>query len=173
MIAEGGKEAYYKGEIARAIVNAVQESGGVMTTDDLAAHESTWDEPISITYRGVRVWECPPNGQGLAALIALNVLEGFDLASHAPMSAERWHLLIEAMLVAFADTSWYVADPQFSPAPLDGLLSKAHAVERRTLINTQYATRNISHGSPGASSDTVYFCVVDGAGNACSFINAN
>jgi gamma-glutamyltranspeptidase/glutathione hydrolase len=173
VIAEGGKEAFYRGEIARAIAEVVQQAGGVMTTDDLAAHESTWDDPISTTYRGYRVWECPPNGQGLAALIALNLLEGFDLTAHAPLSAARWHLLIEAMRVAFADTRWYVADPTFAPAPLDALLSKKYAAERRALINTQYATRNTTHGAPVASSDTVYFCVVDGAGNACSFINSN
>lgn len=172
-IAEGGKEAFYRGEIARAIVEVVQQAGGVMTLDDLAAHESTWDEPISTTYRGYRVWECPPNGQGLAALIALNILEGFDLRAHAPLSAARWHLLIEALRVAFADTRWYVADPKFAPAPLEGLLSKKYAAERRALIHTEYATRNTTHGSPVASSDTVYFCVVDGAGNACSFINSN
>jgi gamma-glutamyltranspeptidase/glutathione hydrolase len=172
-IAEGGKGAFYRGEIARAIAEVVQQAGGVMTMEDLAAHESTWDEPINTTYRGYRIWECPPNGQGLAALLALNVLEGFDLKQHAPLSAARWHLLIEAMRVAFADTSWYVADPKFAPAPLDGLLSKKYAAERRALINTQYATRNTTHGAPVASSDTVYFCVVDGEGNACSFINSN
>lgn len=172
-IAEGGKEAFYRGEIARAIVEVVQSAGGVMTLDDLTTHESTWDEPISTTYRGYRVWECPPNGQGLTALIALNILEGFDVCAHAPLSAARWHLLIEALRVAFADTRWYVADPDFSPAPLEGLLSKKYAAERRALINTQSATRNTQYGSPIAASDTVYFCVVDGAGNACSFINSN
>jgi gamma-glutamyltranspeptidase len=171
-VAEGGKDAFYKGGIAQAIARVVQQAGGVMTTDDLAAHESTWDEPISTTYRGVRVWECPPNGQGLAALIALNVLEGFDLASHPPLSAERLHLLIEAMRVAFADTRWYVADPQFSPAPLDRLLSKKYAAERRALIDPRKATLDTRHGAPSAALDTVYFAVVDGKGNACSFINA-
>lgn len=172
-IAEGGKEAYYRGDIARAIAAVVQKAGGVMTTDDLAAHESTWDEPISTTYRGYRIWECPPNGQGLAALLALNLLEGFELARTAPLSAARVHLLIEALRVAFADTSWYVADPQFAPAPLAGLLSKKYATERRALINPQHATHDATHGALVASSDTVYFCVVDGAGNACSFINSN
>ncbi|MBI5301748.1 MAG: gamma-glutamyltransferase [Chloroflexi bacterium] len=172
-IAEGGKDAYYNGDIARAIAKAIQQSGGMMTEDDLAAHESTWDEPISTTYRGVRVWECPPNGQGLAALIALNIVEGIDLNYHAPTSVERLHLLIEAMRLAFADTGWYVADPKFSPAPLDDLLSKKYAAERLALIHPHRATTNTQHGAPVASSDTVYFCVVDGAGNACSFINSN
>lgn len=172
-IADGGKDAYYRGEIARAIVDVVQKSGGVMTLDDLAAHESTWDEPISTTYRGVRVWECPPNGQGLATLIALNILETFDLASHPPLSAPRLHLLIEAMRVAFADTSWYVADPKFCAVPLAGLLSKEYARERCALIDPKRATMDTQRGAPVASSGTVYFCVVDGAGNACSFIGSN
>jgi len=172
-IAEGGKNAYYKGEIAKSIAQAVQQSGGVMTTEDLAAHESTWDEPISTVYRGVRVWECPPNGQGLAALIALNIVEGIDLKYHAPLSVERLHLLIEAMRLAFADTSWYVADPKFSPAPLNGLLSKKYAAERLRLIHPHRPTLNTQHGAPVAGSDTVYFCVVDEQGNGASVINSN
>lgn len=172
-VAEGGKEAFYQGEIARKIVNTLQARGGVMTLDDLAAHTSTWESPISTTYRGLRVWECPPNGQGLAALMALNVLEGFDLASLDPVSPERLHLIIEALRLAFADTRWYVADPAFSPAPLEGLLSKDYAAQRRSLINHSRATMDRQHGSPVAGSDTVYFCVADGQGNACSFINSN
>jgi gamma-glutamyltranspeptidase/glutathione hydrolase len=172
-IAEGGKDAYYRGDIARAIAAVVQQSGGVMTTDDLASHASTWDEPISSVYRGVRVWECPPNGQGLASLIALNVLEQFDLAAHPPLSAPRLHLLIEAMRVAFADTSWYIADPKFFHIPIKELLSKEYARERSALIDPQRATMDTQRGAPIASSGTVYFCAVDGAGNACSFINSN
>jgi gamma-glutamyltranspeptidase/glutathione hydrolase len=173
VIAEGGKEAYYQGEIAQSIARVVQESGGVMTTEDLAAHASTWDTPISVTYGSVRVWECPPNGQGLAALLALNVLEGFGLSRTDPLSVERWHLMIEAMRIAFADTSWYVADPKFSPMPLDGLLSKKYAAERRGLIHPDKATLDTQHGAPVAGSDTVYFCVVDEQGNGASFINSN
>ena len=172
-VVEGGKDAYYKGEIAQAIADVVQKSGGVLTADDLAAHESTWDEPISVTYRGVRVWECPPNGQGLASLIALNVLEEFDLKSMPPLSADRFHLLIEAMRIAFADTSWYVADPKFFHVPTKELLSKEYARERSALIDPKRATMDTQRGAPVASSGTVYFCVVDGARNACSFINSN
>ena len=172
-IAEGGKEAYYQGDIARSIAQVVQEAGGAMTVEDLAAHESTWDEPISTTYRGVRVWECPPNGQGLAALIALNALEGFELSKQDPLGAERWHLLIEAMRLAFADTRWYVADPKFFDIPLAGLLSKEYAATRRQIINPERATLDTQRGAPVAGSGTVYFCVVDGQGNACSFINSN
>jgi gamma-glutamyltranspeptidase/glutathione hydrolase len=172
-VAEGGKEAYYRGDIARGLVRVVQAAGGVMTMEDLAAHESTWETPLSTTYRDVRVWECPPNGQGLAALIALNVLEGFNLSGQDPMRAERWHLLIEAVRLAFADTGWYVADPAFVDVPLAGLLSKDYAAERRKLIDPARATLDTRHGAPVAASGTVYFCVVDGRGNACSFINSN
>ena len=172
-VAEGGKEVFYRGEIAQKIVAALQARGGVMTLNDLAAHTSTWDEPISTSYRDVRVWECPPNGQGLAALIALNILEGFDLATLDPASPRRLHLIIEALRLAFADTRWYAADPAFNPAPLAGLLSKDYATERRKLIDSSRATVDHKHGSPVAGSDTVYFCAVDGQGNACSFINSN
>jgi gamma-glutamyltranspeptidase/glutathione hydrolase len=126
-----------------------------------------------VDYRGVKVWECPPNGQGIACLLALNILEGFDVASIPAESAQRWHLLIETMRVAFSDTSWYVADPKFSKVPVNKLLSKEYAAQRRKIINLEKATLDTKHGSPGASTDTVYFCVVDGAGNACSFINSN
>jgi gamma-glutamyltranspeptidase/glutathione hydrolase len=172
-VAEGGKDAFYTGEIARGIADVVQRAGGVLTMEDLAEHESTWDEPISIAYRDVRVWECPPNGQGLTALLALNILEGFDLSALDPLSVERWHLLIEALRLAFADSRWYVADPKYFDIPLRGLLSQEYAAERRKLIDPQRATLDTRRGSPVTASGTVYFCVVDGQGNACSFINSN
>jgi len=172
-IGAGGRDAYYKGEIGRAVVEAVRKAGGVLSAEDLAAHESTWVEPISTTYRGMRVWECPPNGQGITALIALNILEGFDLKGQDPAGPERWHLLIEAMRIAFADTRWYVADPQFSKIPAAELLSKEYAEKRRALFDPKRATVDVRRGSPVAGSDTVYFCAVDGRGNACSFINSN
>ena len=172
-VAEGGKAAFYQGRIAEAIAVTVQRAGGCLTIEDLASHHSTWDEPISTTYRGLRIWECPPNGQGLAALLALNVLEGFDLAGLDPLSPERLHLELEAMRLAFADARWYVADPQFTNPPTYRLLSKAYAAERRKLINPGRATLDQRRGSPVAGSDTVYFSVVDGEGNACSFINSN
>jgi len=171
-VAEGGQEAFYRGEIAAKIAETVQAYGGVMTVEDLAAHQSTWDTPISATYRGVRVWECPPNGQGLAALIALNVLEGFELKGMHPLGVERLHLLIEAMRVAFADTQWYVADSAFGQILLDALTSKRYADTRRKLIDPTKATVDTRHGSPIGGSDTVYLTSVDGAGNACSFINS-
>lgn len=172
LIAEGGKDAFYNGPIASSIIRSIEQAGGTMTLQDLAAHESTWDEPISSTYRGIRVWECPPNGQGLAALLALGILEGFDLSNQEPLGVERLHLLIEAMRVAFADTAWYVADPEFCRVPLAGLLSKDYSASRRAMIDKQQATVDQNHGSPVAGSDTVYFCAVDSFGNACSFINS-
>ena len=172
-VAEGGKDAFYKGAIGRAVVRAVGEAGGVLSEADLHAHASTWDAPISAVYRGVRVWECPPNGQGLAVLLALNILEGFDLGGQDPLGPDRWHLLIEAMRAAFADTAWHVADPAFSPAPLADLLAPAYAARRRSGIDPGRAAQDVRRGAPVAGSDTVYFCVTDKTGNACSFINSN
>ena len=172
-VAEGGKDAYYRGAIAQAVARTVQAAGGVMTADDLAAHESTWDEPISVSYRGLRVWECPPNGQGLAALLALNVLEGFDLAAMDPLGVDRWHLMIEAMRLGFADARAYIADPRVAPVPIAGLLAKDYAAERRKLVDPARASLDARQGAPVWSSGTVYFCVVDGWGDACSFINSN
>jgi gamma-glutamyltranspeptidase / glutathione hydrolase len=172
-VAAGGKRAFYEGEVAEAIARVIQEAGGCLTTEDLAAHRSTWETPISVTYRGYRVYECPPNGQGLAALIALNLLEGFDLAGLDPVSADRLHFEIEAMRLAFADARWYVSDPQFSDIPVSELLSKEYANERRKLIDPRRAATDHRRGAPVASSDTVYFSVADELGNACSFINSN
>lgn len=172
-VAEGGSAAYYQGDIARDIAAAVQAAGGALTAADLAQHTSTWDEAISIGYRGLRVWECPPNGQGLTALLALNILAGFELAGQDPLGVERWHLLIEALRVAFADTRWCVADPHFAPAPLAGLLSPDYAAERRRLIDRERASPDARRGAPVVGAGTVYCCAVDGRGNACSFINSN
>lgn len=172
-IAEGGKQAFYQGELAAAIAHAVQAAGGCLDEADLAAHQSTWEEPISTIYRGVRIWECPPNGQGLAALLALNILAGYDLAALPPLSAERLHLVIEALRLAFADARRWVADPRFATLPLAELLSPAYAAERRQRLRPDRATLTQTAGSLGAGADTVYFCVADAEGNACSFINSN
>ena len=172
-VAEGGKRAFYIGEIAESIATTVQQAGGCLTLDDLAAHTSTWDEPISTTFGDLRLWECPPNGQGLAALMALNLLEGSDILSLDPLSAGRLHLEIEALRLAFADTRWYVADPAVVHVPVNELLSKEYAAERRKLIDPKRASLDQKRGVPVAGSDTVYFCVVDKWGNACSFINSN
>lgn len=171
-IAAGGKEAFYRGEIARAVSDAVRRAGGVLAPEDLAAHESTWEEPIRTTYRGMTVWECPPNGQGIVALIALNLLEGFDLRGQDPLGPERAHLLIEVLRLAFADARAYVADPAVEKVPAAELLSKDYAARRRRLIDPRRAAPDAAPGAPASGSDTVYFCVVDAAGDACSFINS-
>jgi gamma-glutamyltranspeptidase/glutathione hydrolase len=173
VVSIGGANAFYGGQIAAAIAKVVQDAGGVLTEDDMAAHRSTWDEPISTTYRGYRIWECPPNGQGLAALLALNILEGYDVEKMRPLGSRRLHLIIEALRLAFADARWYIADPTFSTVPLEELLSKAYGHDRRRLINPRKATLDQRYGTPLASSDTVYLTVVDEQGNACSFINSN
>ena len=172
-VAEGGVNTFYRGQIAAAIAKVVQEASGVLSVDDLAAHHSTWDEPISTTYRGYRIWECPPNGQGLTALLALNIMEGYNISKLSPLAAKRLHLIIEALRLAFADTRWYVSDPAFNSLPLEDLLSKSYAAERRRLIKPQRATLDQQHGNPVMGSDTVYLTVVDEHGNACSFINSN
>lgn len=173
IVARGGPSAFYQGEIAKAIVGVIREAGGCMSPDDLASHTSTWEEPISVDYRGFRVYECPPNGQGITALIALNILEGFDLSSLASLSSERLHLMIEALRLAFADSRWYVADPKFSNVPVEQLLSKEYADQRRKLIDPKRATMDPKRGTPISSSGTVYLSVADKFGNACSFINSN
>lgn len=172
-IAAGGAEAFYRGDIGAAIVSVLAALGGVLAPDDLAAHVSTWDEPIATMYRDVRVWECPPNGQGITALLALSILEGFDLAALDPLGADRLHLVIEALRLAFADARWYVADPRVTAVPVAELLSPEYAARRRALIDPRRAAADVRRGVPTAGSDTVYFCVVDDAGNACSFINSN
>ncbi|CAI8009038.1 Glutathione hydrolase-like YwrD proenzyme [Geodia barretti] len=145
-IAEGGSEAFYKGDISQRIATYVRQSGGWLVPDDLAAHHSDWDEPISTDYRGVTVWECPPNGQGIGALMALNL--------------------------GFADALRYVADPRVTDVPIDALLSKEYAGTRRDLIGPSHVVEKPVYGDPLASSDTVYLTAVDGEGNACSLINS-
>ncbi len=172
-LAEYGKPGFYEGRIAEAIVGLLDSMGGVMTVDDLKAHRSTFPEPISVDYKGTEVVEIPPNGQGITALIALNILEEYDWDGVDHSSVSHLHTLIEAMRLAFADARWYVADPDVVHVPIDELISKEYAAERRKLIDPSGASVDIGRGSPFAGSDTVYFCTVDGDGNACSFINSN
>jgi gamma-glutamyltranspeptidase/glutathione hydrolase len=175
-IAEGGSRAFYQGEIAQAIAAVAQSFGGTLCEDDLAQHESSWDEPISSVYRGLRLWECPPNGQGLAALLALNILRGMNVGDEDPLGPQRFHWMIEAMRLAFEDARWYVADPRHKTTPqipLEALLSEDYASVRRKQIDPDRASSNPTRGAPVACSDTVYLCCVDREGNACSFINSN
>lgn len=169
-IAEGGSEAFYGGSIAEAIADHVQSLGGYLTPDDFLRHTTTWDEPIATDYRGVTVYECPPNGQGIVTLMALNVLEGFDLRSMGYGSAAYYHHIVEALKLAFADGFAHVADPRRVSVPIRQMLDKDYATVRRRLIDPQRAmvsaTTGIAHG------DTVYLTVVDKDRNACSFINS-
>jgi gamma-glutamyltranspeptidase/glutathione hydrolase len=171
-IAEGGRDAFYKGAIAEKTSAFVQEHGGWLSTEDMAAHTSDWDEPISTTYRGVTCWECPPNGQGIAALGALNIAEGFDIRGMGAQSADAYHHLIESMRLGFADAFQYVADPRKVDVPIKELTSKSFADSRRTLMNSSRAMTSVPYGQVFPGSDTVYISVVDSEGNACSFINS-
>jgi gamma-glutamyltranspeptidase/glutathione hydrolase len=171
-VAAGGAEAFYNGDIANAIISTLQEQGSTMTLDDLKAHESTWGDPICVDYRGYTVVEHPPNGHGLAALIALNIAENWDLASYGWDSPEKIHLMIEAMRLAFADAHQYIADMHTDPAPLDFLLSKEYARQRQNMVCNDKAMQPPTFGTPDNTSDTIYLCTVDGEGNACSFINS-
>lgn len=169
-IAAEGKDYIYCGDFARKLSEHVQRYGGWITPEDMAAHVSTWDEPIHTTYRGVTLYECPPNGQGLAAIIAANLASGFDLANMSPV--DRVHTMIECMRLAFADAQQWVCDPRVVPIPLAELTSMEYACERRKRISPRRAAQHVPFGSPMAGSDTVYLSVVDGEGNACSFINS-
>jgi gamma-glutamyltranspeptidase/glutathione hydrolase len=169
-IARSRADDFYRGGLAREVAAFAKETGGLLTADDLARHESTWVDPIRTTYRGFDVWEVPPNNQGVAALTALNLLEGFDVAKHARDSAESFHVQVECMKVAFADAYRYVGDPARAAVPTAGLLDKAYAAERRSLVGDRA-------GRPGPGSPpnggTVYFCTADADGQMVSFIQSN
>ncbi len=171
-IAEGGRDVFYKGEIAEAIVACSRENGGLIAIQDLIDHTSTWVTPISTNYRGYDVYECPPNSQGLTAILALNILEGYDLQSLEHNSPEYLHLLIEAVRLAFADANRYLADLDFMDVPVESLLSKSYAEQRRHLIDANKARQGIEAGVPNTGGDTVYLAVTDRDGNSVSFINS-
>jgi gamma-glutamyltranspeptidase/glutathione hydrolase len=171
-LGRGGRDAFYKGEIARAIADYCEKNGGFISLADLAAQKSDWVDPISTNYRGYTVYEIPPNGQGLTALLTLNILEGFDLAALSKQPVRYYHTLIEATKLAFADRNRYIADPAFSKAPVVELLSKNYAAKRRALINPNKALDSPPAGLLNTGSDTTYFTIVDKDGNAVSFINS-
>ncbi len=170
-IAEGGRDAFYKGPIAKEITRYAKETGGFLTMDDFAAHQSTWVEPITTNYRDFDVYQIPPNGQGIGVLLMLNLFEGFDLAALPHNSAAYLHLQIEAKKLAYADLYHYVSDPAFNKLPIKELLSKDYADKRRKLINPKQAAKAVEHGVPGGK-DTIYLTAIDKDGNACSFINS-
>jgi gamma-glutamyltranspeptidase/glutathione hydrolase len=198
LIGEKGRDAFYKGEIADKIDEFMRANGGFLRKADFEKHTSTWVEPVSTNYRGYDVFELPPNGQGIAALQMLNILEGFDLRAMGRNSPETLHAMIEAKKIAWADRAKFYADPAFVKVPLTGLLSKSYAAERRKLIDPNHATKKVEAGNPqngvgapprhsvgasargraGSSSviddgDTIYMCTADDEGNMVSLIQSN
>jgi gamma-glutamyltranspeptidase/glutathione hydrolase len=171
-LVKGGREAYYRGEIARAIVDYCQKNGGFLSMEDFASQKSNWVEPISTIYRGHTLYELPPNNQGLTALLLLNILEGLDLKSMHGDPGLYYHTLVEATKIAFADRNRYIADPAFAKIPVQELLSKDYATRRRALIDPKKAIDAPAYGDIRMGSDTTYFTVVDKDRNAVSFINS-
>ena len=173
-IAEGGRDAFYRGEIARRVAAEVQRAGGFLSVEDLAAHRSDWVEPVSTRYRGYDVWELPPNGQGIAALQMLNVIEGYDVASMGFGSAEWLHLFVEAKKLAFEDRARLYADPEFHEIPVAELISKEYGARRRERIDPDEAAKRVDAGNPALESgDTIYLATADAAGNMVSLIQSN
>ncbi|HMH32735.1 MAG TPA: gamma-glutamyltransferase family protein, partial [Puia sp.] len=165
-IARNGRDAFYKGDIARAIDAYMKKTGGYLSYQDLADHVSNWVEPVSTTYRGYRVWELPPNGQGIATLQMLNILEGFDFSKIAYGSPEHLHLFVEAKKLAYEDRAKYYADMDFAKVPVQRLISKSYAEERRKLIRLDKASDDFSAGDAAlGGGETVYLTVADEAGN--------
>jgi gamma-glutamyltranspeptidase/glutathione hydrolase len=174
LIADGGRDAFYKGDIARRIDAYMTEQGGLLRYDDLAQHESEWVTPVSTNYRGWDVHELPPNGQGIAALQILNILEGFDIRSMGFGSAEYVHTLVEAKKLAFEDRAKYYADMDFADVPVSALVSKAYADRRRQLISPEKAALSVPAGDPKLEEgDTIYLTVADADGNMVSLIQSN
>lgn len=172
MIAKGGRDAFYKGAIAKKIDAHMKEIGGFLSAKDLADHRSEWVDPVSTNYRGYDVWELPPNGQGIAALQILNILEGYDIASMGFGSAEYIHAFTEAKKLAYEDRAKFYADPDFAEIPTDWLISKEYAAERRALINLKRAARSYPAGKL-KDGDTIYMTVADKDGNMVSLIQSN
>ena len=174
LLAAGGRDAYYRGEIAEKIVAFSKKVGGFFTMDDLARHASEWQEPISTTYRGYTVWEMPPNGQGLAALELLNILEHFDLRAMGRANPDFWHVLVEAKKLAFADRARYYADPAFFPAPVARLLDKGYAARQATRIDMERAARSVEPGNPALQrGDTTFLVTADEHGMMVALIQSN
>ncbi|MCW2002846.1 gamma-glutamyltranspeptidase/glutathione hydrolase [Xanthomonas arboricola] len=174
-IADGGRDAFYKGEIARTIGAYFKANGGFLSYEDLASHQGEWVEPVSTNYRGYDVWELPPNSQGIAALQMLNILEGYDFSKIGFGSTEHVHLFTEAKKLAFADRARFYADPAFQPAPLAKLISKDYAAQRRALISMDKALKEVQPGTPKQleEGDTIYMTVADADGMMVSLIQSN
>lgn len=173
-IAKGGRDAFYKGDIARTIDEFFKKNGGFLSYKDLADHTSTWVEPVSTNYRGYDVWELPPNGQGIAVLQMLNILEGYDFSKIPFGSTEHVHLFTEAKKLVFEDRAKYYADMDFAKIPVKTLISKEYGAERRKLINPDRAASRVDAGNPALKDgDTIYLTVADKDGNMVSLIQSN
>ncbi len=171
-IAHGGRDAFYRGEIARKIVAFSEATGGYFTMADFEDHTSAWVDPVSTNYRGYDIWEVPPNSSGILALMILNIMEGYDIASLGHNSAEALHLFTEAKKLVWADRNTYVADADANELPARQLIAKPYAEARRTLIDRQRAATDVTPGNPFEHSDTVYLTVVDKDRNAISLIES-
>lgn len=173
-IAKGGRDVFYKGEIARTIDAFMKKNGGFLSYKDLTDHTSDWVDPVSVNYRGYDVWELPPNGQGICVLQMLNILEGFDFSKITWGSPEHIHLFIEAKKLAFEDRAKYYADPAFAKIPVRELISKSYAARRRALISKERASATFEAGNPAlGEGDTIYMTVADEEGNIISLIQSN
>ena len=173
-IARGGRDAFYRGPISERLVDYSRAHGGFFTAEDFAAHRSDWVEPIAVSYRGVTVYELPPNGQGLAALQILRMLEPHDLAALGRDNPDLWHLLIEAKKLAYADRARFYADPEFADVPVASLLSADYARRRAALIDMKRAARTVDPGDPRlAEGDTTYLATADESGMMVSLIQSN
>ena len=171
-ISENGRSYIYEGVIPEKISEYVQKFNGWLCEEDFSLHSSSWVRPISSNYRGYDVWECPPNGQGIAALIALNIVENIDLVNSDIDHVLQLHYKIEAMKIAFQDALWYVADPEKVNIPIQELLSKSYAKKRFNEIKEDSSSSEYKRGNFKQHGDTVYVSVIDGNGNACSLINS-
>jgi gamma-glutamyltranspeptidase/glutathione hydrolase len=173
-MAARGRDAFYGGETARALIAFSDEVGGFFSPDDLANHSSEWITPVSTNYRGWTLWELPPNGQGIAALQILNLIEPYDVTAMGRDNPDFWHLLVEAKKVAYSDRARYYADPAFNELPVTELISKEYAAERAELINMQRAARAVDPGNPGLSQgDTTFLVAADASGQMVSLIQSN
>ncbi|MFN0242506.1 MAG: gamma-glutamyltransferase [Planctomycetota bacterium] len=172
-IATGGRDGFYKGDIARTIEKYMRKQGGFLAYEDMAAHRSDWVDPVSTNYRGYDVWELPPNGQGIAVLQMLNILEGYDVKSLGLNSAAYVHAFVEAKKLAFEDRALFYADPEFNRLPVAELISKEYAQQRRKLIGDR-AAKTFPPGNPSIDQgDTIYLTTADGEGNMVSLIQSN
>lgn len=173
IVADGGAAAFYRGPVGDAILKTSRRLGGTMEANDLAEFQSEWVDPISTTYRGWKVYELPPNGQGIGALSMLNIMENFPLAEYGPMSVETYHYKIEAQKLSVQDLKRYVGDPRFSKIPVEGLLSKSYAKDRSKLILADRANCDTEPGTPPATGrETIYLSVIDADGNIVSWIQS-